>query len=112
MINMERARGLVARCWQDPRTSATVMDPALAEVFAESLVKLVNSAEALYMAGRWILEDERIQTTDQKQAKLWEDLRSALGLASGHSTEAGVNSCPGFIAKAPGLGEDRPGGDR
>ncbi len=80
-LDMERARGLVARCWCDPRTSGTKMDPALAEVFAERLVKLVNSAETLYMAGRWVLEDERIQTTDQKQAELWDDLCSALGLA-------------------------------
>ena len=90
-MNMERARSLVAQCWTDPRTRYLVMDPMLAEVFAERLVKLVNASEALYMAGRWILEDDRIDTTDQEQAELWEGLRSALGLALGHATRAGVN---------------------
>ena len=90
-MNMDRARGLVAQCWCDPRTSATEMDVVLAEVFAERLMHLVNSAEALYMTGRWVLEDDRINMTDQKQAELWEDLCSALGLALGHSTQARVN---------------------
>jgi len=31
------SRGLAAQCWCDPRTSGTVMDPTLAEVFAEML---------------------------------------------------------------------------
>jgi len=34
------ARGLAAQCWCDPRTSDRVMDPDLAEVFAEMLQKL------------------------------------------------------------------------
>ncbi len=79
-MNIERAREIAGLCWCDSRTRRTVMDPALAEVFAERLMRLVNASDALYMAGRWVLEDERIQTTDQEQIKLWEDLRDALGL--------------------------------
>ncbi len=84
-MNIERAREIASLCWRDSRTRRTALDPALADVFAERLMRLVNAADALYMAGRWVLEDERIQTTDQAQAALWEDLRSALGLKPGHS---------------------------
>ncbi len=89
-MNIERARGLAAQCWCDPRTSATVMDPVLVEVFAERLMHLVNASEALYMAGRWTLSEGRIIT--EEQAELWEDMRSALGLEPGHSTRAGFNT--------------------
>ena len=87
-MNIDRAREIVSLCWCDSRTRRTNFDPALADVFAERLMRLVNAADALYMAGRWVLEDERIQTTDQQQAGLWEDLRSALGFKPGHSTQA------------------------
>lgn len=83
MTDITRAREIASRCWLDSRTRRIPVDPALVEVFAERLMALTNSAEALYMAGRWTLEDERIQTTDQKQTKLWEDLRDALGLKPG-----------------------------
>ena len=79
-MNMESARGIVARCWGDPRVRSTVMDTVLAEVFAEKLMNLVNASDALYMAGRWVLEDDRIDTTDKEQAELWEAIRDALGL--------------------------------
>ena len=39
-MEMDVARGLAAQCWCDPRTSDRVMDPDLAEVFAEILQKL------------------------------------------------------------------------
>lgn len=33
----QRSLEIAARCWCDPRTSHTIMDPVLAEVFAETL---------------------------------------------------------------------------
>lgn len=39
-MEIDVARGLAAQCWCDPRTSDRVMDPDLAEVFAEKLQKL------------------------------------------------------------------------
>ncbi len=91
-MNIERAREIVSRCWCDSRTRRTPFDPALSDVFAERLMRLVNAADALYMAGRWVLEDERIQTTDQEQAALWEGLRSALELKPGHPAQADVDT--------------------
>ncbi len=38
-MKLSIARGLAAQCWRDPRTSDRVMDPELAEVFAEKLTK-------------------------------------------------------------------------
>ncbi len=90
-MNIERARAIAHLCWLDSRTRRIPVDPALVEVFAERLMALTNAADALYMAGRWVLEDERIQTTDQEQAALWEDLRSALGLKPADVDTAAVS---------------------
>ena len=95
-MNIERARAIAHLCWLDSRTRRIPVDPALVEVFAERLMALTNAADALYMAGRWVLEDERIQTTDQEQAALWEGLRSALGLKPGHSAQADVDKSGGL----------------
>lgn len=56
----------------------------------DQILELHDAADALYMAGRWILSVDSGDGWDQ--AKLWEDLRSALGYEPGHSTEAGVNT--------------------
>ncbi len=92
MTNMQRPRGIAASCWADDRTRGTVMDPVLAEVFAERLEALVSADDALYMAGRWTLSAPGV--APQAQAKLWEDLRACLGFKPGHSTKAGVNPLP------------------
>ena len=44
----EQALGIAAQMWGDARTSSTVMDPVLAEVFAEKLDKYI---EALQWCG-------------------------------------------------------------
>ena len=36
---------LAAQCWCDPRTENTVMDPVLAEVFAEQLDRVTEGAK-------------------------------------------------------------------
>ncbi len=86
-MNMESARGIVARCWGDPRVRSTVMDTVLAEVFAEKLMNLVNASDALYMAGQWTLCEDQIGFV--KQAELWEDLRNALGLVDTDAVSRG-----------------------
>ena len=53
---------------------------------------VVEAANALYMAGRWSIDNTQFGAPcEEHQIALWEDLRAALGLAPGHSTEAGVN---------------------
>lgn len=47
---------------------------------------LRSAATALYMAGRW--DCDKLQPSEQ--ARLWEDLRDALGLDHGTATSAGV----------------------
>ena len=39
-MEIDVAMGLAAQCWCDPRIEDRVMDPELAQVFAESLQKL------------------------------------------------------------------------
>ncbi len=43
---------------------------------------LRKAAAAVYLAGKWTLQD---QTPPTEQAKLWEDLRIALGFQPGYS---------------------------
>ncbi len=58
---------------------------------------VVEAANALYMAGRWSLENPQFGAPcEEHQITLWEDLRDALGHAPGKSTEAGVNPRPGI----------------
>ncbi len=53
---------------------------------------LVEAANALYMAGRWSLENPQFGAPcEEHQIALWEDLRDALGHAPEHSTIADVN---------------------
>jgi hypothetical protein len=49
-------------------------------------VKLWVVAHQLYLAGRWTCEG----LSPEEQARLWEDLRDALGLPEGTATKAGV----------------------
>lgn len=56
----------------------------------DQIVDLHLAADALYMAGRWVLSKDAGDGWDQ--AKLWEDLRDALGYEPGHSFEARVNA--------------------
>ena len=42
-MTIERAREIAAQCWCDPRTETVVMNPALAEVFAEVLLRQCKS---------------------------------------------------------------------
>ena len=42
-MTIEVARGLAAQCWCDDRTSGTIMDPILAEVFAELICVLCDA---------------------------------------------------------------------
>ena len=56
---------------------------------------VVEAANALYMAGRWSLENPQFGAPcEEHQIALWEDLRDALGFAPGHSTTASVNPHP------------------
>jgi hypothetical protein len=62
---------------------------------------IFDAAEALYRAGRWSCE----ALPAEDQARLWEDLRDALGFAPGTATKAGVaapatNLCPYCADKA------------
>ena len=45
-----------------------------------NIEQLVQAGTALYMAGRWSCD------ADVDEAKLWEDLRDALGLPQGTET--------------------------
>jgi hypothetical protein len=51
----------------------------------EQLRRLRTAATALYFAGKWTCH----RPVDE--AKLWEDLRDALGLEAGVSTKAGTH---------------------
>ena len=54
--------------------------------------KMYRAAHALYVAGRWDLSGQSGgDINDAEQAKLWEDLRDAMGLPEGYSTKLGVN---------------------
>jgi hypothetical protein len=50
--------------------------------------RIHKAAYALYMAGRWSLPEDVM--TNEDQAKMWEDMREAMNLPAGHSTNAGV----------------------
>jgi hypothetical protein len=45
MMKIDEAREIVAQAWCDDRTSNTVMDPTLAQVFAEILIREISKAE-------------------------------------------------------------------
>jgi hypothetical protein len=47
-----------------------------------------EAALALYFAGRWSCD----KLPPDEQARLWEELRDALGLPEGSATKAGVNA--------------------
>ena len=51
ILTRERALELAAQCWCDPRTSHLVMEGALAEVFAELLIRVASEGHALGVAG-------------------------------------------------------------
>lgn len=50
-------------------------------------VRVVDAATALYMAGKW-----SAGLPANLEARMWEDLRDALGLTPGTATEAGVGA--------------------
>lgn len=52
------------------------------------MTKLESAALSLYFAGRW----ECSVVDPQRAAKLWADLRDALGLAEGSATSVGVGT--------------------
>lgn len=52
----------------------------------DELKRLRTAATALYFAGRWSC------SRDVDEAKLWEDLRDALGLEAGVATKAGTHA--------------------
>ena len=53
------------------------------------LVALHDAADALYMAGQWsLIRTAGLPIAPESQAKLWEDLRSALGYELERPTEA------------------------
>jgi hypothetical protein len=56
------------------------------EVRFPSAVKVCAAALALYEAGRWTTAD----LSPRDQAKLWEELRDALGLPEGYARGRGV----------------------
>lgn len=49
--------------------------------------KVIAAARKLYLAGRW-----SAGLPDALEARMWEDLRDALGLAPGTATEAGMGA--------------------
>jgi len=57
------------------------------------------AAQALYDAGRWELPS----MPPAEQAKLWEALRDALGLAPGHATSLCVDAA---LTELAGLGQE------
>lgn len=78
---------------------------------------ITRAARALYEAGRWTLADGHL--FELAQAKLWQDLRDALGLQPGTATAlgAGADAPPAFFhdffrtgdADAPDALKDRNG---
>jgi|WetSurSiteA1Bulk_404760.scaffolds.fasta_scaffold00038_4 hypothetical protein len=74
-VDLINARGIAARCWCDPRTSGTVMDPVLAEVFAETVRDLISAGEMLWVVlanvsgGNWNEQSMEWQTAAEK----WRD---------------------------------------
>lgn len=55
---------------------------------AETREKLKEAATVLYMVGRWSAPG----ISDEMAAKLWEDLRDALGLPPGTATSVGIGA--------------------
>ena len=64
------SRGLAAQAWCDPRTSCIVMDPVLAEVFAEMLDRYKEAI--IWMSGSSSFGPEGEAVED------WRKLRDAL----------------------------------
>ena len=55
----EQMREIAAQCWCDERTKHIVMEPALAEVFAEKLDALQRRVEELECENERLQEETR-----------------------------------------------------
>lgn len=64
----------------------------MASIERKQLAELRRATVALYMSGKWTCLEAPDGTipSDSEQAKLWEDVRDALGFKPGFNTTASI----------------------